>query len=105
MSEFTIERASECDIPGIVEVWKDFIDYHRELNQFHTRREDAHVNWEAFLRKMMLDDDALVLAALVDGKVVGYTIGRLKDYPLSTSTRSMGSSRTWPCCRATAAAA
>ena len=81
MTGYAIIKAQDGHVPGIVEIWKEFRDYHKELNPFHTRREGAHLSWEKFLKKMIESDDALVLVALSDDSVVGYSIARIQEYP------------------------
>jgi ribosomal protein S18 acetylase RimI-like enzyme len=79
----TVEIAPAADrhIPEIVEIWKEFIDYHRGIDPFFTRREDGHVNFERFVRGLIGSDDSQVLVAMDDGSVVAYSIARIGEYP------------------------
>ncbi len=73
--------AKEEHIAELVEIWKEFMDFHNEFNPFHSRREDGHKNWEVFLRKSMESELGLVLVCIDEEKVVAYSISHVKDCP------------------------
>ncbi len=73
--------ARAAHIGPIVEIWKDFMDYHGALDPFFLRTADAHLSFESFLRECMGCPDSLVLVAVEEGKVVGYALARLQLYP------------------------
>ena len=76
-----VVQAQEHHIPDIVEVWKEFMDFHGELDPLYTRREDGHVNWERFLDSLIAFEGAFVLVVLDGEKVIAYSITQIKDYP------------------------
>jgi len=76
-----ITVAEDSHVPGIVEVWKELMDFHRDIDPHWTRSEDGHINWEKFLRDLMKSEDAQVLVALDEGHVVGYSISEISKYP------------------------
>jgi hypothetical protein len=45
-----VRSATAEDVPGIVEVWKHFMDFHRELDRYHQRSEDGGDHFAAFVR-------------------------------------------------------
>lgn len=76
-----IITAREEHVDEIVQQWKEFMDFHNELNPFHARREDAHINWETFLRKSMDSKLSLVLVCMDNDKMVGFSLAHVKASP------------------------
>lgn len=73
--------AAESHVPQIVELWKEFEDFHKEIDSFFSRSKDGHVKFGEFVQKQMDSDDSLVLVA-VDGKdLIAYSISRISKYP------------------------
>ena len=82
MQDMRIIEAEEKHIPDIVDLWIGMMNYHKELNPYHTLRKEAPDNWERYLRNMMAKEDAKVLAALSDNDLpVAFIIGNIKGYP------------------------
>ena len=73
--------AREDHILPIVDIWKEFMDYHSAIDPFLIRSLNGHIHFESFLREMMNSPEALVLAALSRENVLGYAISRLNKYP------------------------
>ncbi len=76
-----IIKAEEKRLPEILDVWKEFMDFHGDLNPLFIRREDGHLNFERYLLEKMNSDDALVLVAIEDEHVVGYSLAMIANYP------------------------
>lgn len=74
-----VVEAEEKHVPDIVKIWKENMNYHKELDSYFTLRDDAHVTWETFLRERM--QNCFVLVGLDGEKVVAYSIARVNDYP------------------------
>jgi ribosomal protein S18 acetylase RimI-like enzyme len=64
-----------------LEVWKEFMDYHKNLDSLFTRRENGHLNFEKYIRELIKSNDAHVLVALDKEDVVGYSISLIQFYP------------------------
>ncbi len=73
--------AGEHHILSIVDIWKEFMDYHSAIDPFLARSLNGHIHFESFLREMMSSPDALVLAAVSRDNVLGYSISKLYKYP------------------------
>jgi len=73
--------ATESHVPEIVEMWKDFMDIHRDIDPFFTRRKDAHTNFKKFLRELIQSQDAQVLVAIYEGQVIAYSISQIQKHP------------------------
>jgi hypothetical protein len=59
-----IMPAAESHIPEIVEIWKEFMDYHSDIDPYFARNEEGHSKFEEWLKELMKSDTALVLVAL-----------------------------------------
>ncbi len=68
-------------IAEIVQQWKGFMDFHNELNPFHSRREDAHKSWEIFLRKSMDSELSLALVCVDHDNVIAFSLAHVKTNP------------------------
>lgn len=77
----TIIPAADSHVAEIVELWKEFMDFHKEIDPFYTRREDAHKNFESLVRSFVESEDSQVLVALDGVVVVAYSIGQIEKYP------------------------
>ncbi len=73
--------ANKSHVPQILEVWKEFMDYHKSLDSFFNRREDGHLNFEKYIGELINSNEAQVLVALEEHKVVGYSIALIQHYP------------------------
>ena len=76
-----IVLAEESHLPGILEIWKEFMDYHKDLDSLFTRREDGHLNFEKYIRNLIKSNNAQVLVVLDKEDVVGYSISLIQFYP------------------------
>lgn len=76
-----IVRAEHSHVPEIVELWKELMDFHKNLDSFFSRREDGHMNFEKHVNDLIESDDSLVLVALDEGHVVAFSISQISEYP------------------------
>ncbi len=73
--------ATDRHVPGIVERWKELMDYHRGLDPAFTRRPDGHRRFGHFLVDC-IDSDTFVVLVAVDGdEVLGYAMAKEERYP------------------------
>ena len=73
--------AREEHIAEIVQQWKEFMNFHNELNPLHSRREDAQNSWEIFLRKSMGSELSQALVCIDEEKVVAFSLAHIKNCP------------------------
>jgi len=73
--------AKDKHIPGIIEVWEELMDFHKNIDTYWSRREDGHITYEKFLREMLESEDAIVLVAVDNGRIVGYSSSRISEHP------------------------
>lgn len=62
-------------------MWKELIDYHKDIDLFFKRREDAHLNYESFARENIESEEATYFVAIEDNKIVGYVLVKIDEYP------------------------
>lgn len=81
-----VRTSTEADIPTIVDLWWETMDFHARLEpRFQLRSQpEAMKAWEKHLRENILEhDDWHVLVAEVDDRIVGMMIGSRQDpYPI-----------------------
>lgn len=82
--------AEEKHIPAIIELWKEFMDFHSAIDPFLQRSADAHIYFEKFLRENIVSPDAHLILALADGEPAGYTLARINSYPPIYNTPLFG---------------
>ncbi len=86
-----IIEATDSHIPEIVQVWKEFMDFHKDIDPRFPMSKNAHLNWEKYLRDLMDSEDALVLIALDKSRVVGFSISQISKYPPIFKRETYGS--------------
>jgi len=77
----TIIPATESHIPEIVEIWKEFMDFHSKIDPYFARNEEGHSKFEEWVKDLMKSDTAKVLVALKDGQVVAYSLSQINKRP------------------------
>lgn len=73
--------ATYSNIPEIVKMWKEYMDFHKEMDRIFTRTEDGHLTVGQYLRDQIDSDDSQVLVAEDEGHVVAYAISQVSSHP------------------------
>jgi ribosomal protein S18 acetylase RimI-like enzyme len=77
-----IKLAGEEHIPGVLEIWKDFMDFHQAKDSFFAMRKGADNEFSNYVREVISGDDTHALVALVNKeKVIGFSISAVKNHP------------------------
>jgi GNAT superfamily N-acetyltransferase len=76
-----IRLANRRDIPDIVRLWEELMDYHRELDPFFTRARHGADLFRRFLEQNLENEAACVLVAQAEDGVVGYCQGLMEQHP------------------------
>jgi len=76
-----IREATERDIGDLIELWKEFMDFHRVRDSFFTRRKNGHEMWAVYMKPNIKGDRYLVLIASEDDRPVGYCVATVLSYP------------------------
>lgn len=76
-----IRQATLADIPSLVDLWVEFIDYHAKLENGLQRSDGAAAAWAEYIGTIIVDDRWFVFVAEADGVLVGYVAATVADYP------------------------
>lgn len=76
-----IREAGTADLDEIVELWKEFMDYHRQRDPFFTRSADGHRRFRSFVADNLGSPDWVVLVAIEADRPVGYLMATVLEYP------------------------
>ncbi len=52
-----IRRAKPSDVPGLVALWEEFMDFHSALDLAFVRRANSAENWAAYITRKLNDDE------------------------------------------------
>jgi GNAT superfamily N-acetyltransferase len=85
-----VEKARVDQVSGIMSIWKDFMDYHAELDRFFTRRADGHVNFRRYVETLLASERSLMVVAIENEQVIGYSLAEIADYPPVFETERHG---------------
>ena len=74
-----ISRAEECHLPNIGRLWWEFILYNQAIDSHFAVREGSIPHFlENHVSRFMCSDDSLVLIAVENGTVVGYSLSEVQ---------------------------
>jgi ribosomal protein S18 acetylase RimI-like enzyme len=73
--------ATESHVPPIIELWKEFIDYHKDIQPVYTRAEDGDIKFGEYLKESIESEKAQVLVALDKGEAIAYSIAQISKRP------------------------
>ncbi|NIN01177.1 MAG: GNAT family N-acetyltransferase [candidate division Zixibacteria bacterium] len=76
-----IVEATESHIPGVIELWKEFSDYHRNMDPIYARSEDGPSKFGDYVKGLLGSDDSQVLVATDRGEAVAYSIAQILKRP------------------------
>jgi ribosomal protein S18 acetylase RimI-like enzyme len=79
--KFNIRKAVQADIPAIVELWKEFMDFHKERDSFFSRSAIGHEKFAEFCTGQITNESSYVLVAESDDQVIGYCLATISKYP------------------------
>ena len=85
-----IREASEKHIPEITKLWMEFMYFNAEIEPFDTSGDNVLTQVETHLRNKITSDDSLVLVAMDNQKVVGYSISQITQIPPFTRGKKLG---------------
>ena len=85
-----IRPARASDIPAIVELWIELMDFHAERDPWFRRSADGHIGFAEHLANCSDDVRYVLLAAELDGRVVGYSLAEIAQRPPAFAEREHG---------------
>jgi ribosomal protein S18 acetylase RimI-like enzyme len=90
MDTILYREGKEQDIPQLIELWKEFIDFHKKWDQFFSRSEEGPGNFGKYLLINLRKDDAALYIAEASGEIVGYILCLIQDYPPAFKIKKHG---------------
>ena len=75
-----IRKARQRDVDYIAQLWKEFMDFHRQHDDHFSRSRRGHLQFKDFLSKKISARNALVLVAQVNRRIVGYIVASIDAY-------------------------
>lgn len=81
MNDVLIRSACAGDIPAIVLLWRELMDFHGRLNPVFTRAFDGEEQYREQLFGWVFSDKSCVLVADRSGLIAGYCIAVTAQYP------------------------
>jgi ribosomal protein S18 acetylase RimI-like enzyme len=85
-----IIEATASHVPELYELWTEFFDYHRDIDPYYSRTEDAQEHIEKRFREKIEGEDSQVLVAVEEGEVVGYSLFWIAEGSLFVRQRRYG---------------
>ncbi len=89
-NQINIRKAVENDVAAMVELWKEMMDFHKELDQLFTRKATGHEGWTDFITGHISNDDSCVLVAECNNQIVGQCLGFVSEYPPGITSKRYG---------------
>ena len=79
----TVRQAQQADLPQILELWKELMDFHSARDSHFVRAEDGHERYEEFISECIAAADACVWVAEQKqaGKLVAHCLAMIAEYP------------------------
>ncbi|MHC4325903.1 MAG: GNAT family N-acetyltransferase [Planctomycetota bacterium] len=81
MEQIEVRKATPEDIPFIVRLWKEMMDFHRKRDPFFTLAVNSEEVFAKFVGKNIGSGTACVFVAVDGEKIVGYSQGTLEKHP------------------------
>lgn len=78
-----IRQARQADVPQILELWKELMDFHSARDGHFVRAEDGHERYGTFISECIDDPQACVWVAEEKqaGKLVAHCLAMIAEYP------------------------
>lgn len=90
MAHLRVITARRSHIPAIIELWKEFMDFHAALDPFYARRRHAHIGYGQHVMKSIGSRTKKLFAALDGEKIIGYAYAEIAKYPPVFAVRRFG---------------
>ena len=85
-----IRKAVENDVPTMVELWKEMMDFHKERDQIFTRTTTGHEGWIEFITGHISKEDSCVLVAECASQIVCHCLAFITENPPVITTERYG---------------
>lgn len=72
-SKLKILEAERIDLPEVVELWQELMNFHKDLDSFFSCSEDGSIRFMDHISKQIELENATILVAKKAGSVIGYS--------------------------------
>lgn len=79
--EVILRQATIEDVPSILELWKELMDFHKELDPIFSRSATGHEKFTEYAMKNIQNEDFYIVVAVDDEHLVGYCMAKISEYP------------------------
>lgn len=76
-----VRLARKKDVDEIVELWKYMMDFHGEIHPYFKTGPKGDKNFRGFLKRQIGSSGSLVLVAEDQGRIIGFCLGLIMEYP------------------------
>jgi ribosomal protein S18 acetylase RimI-like enzyme len=80
-TKVVIRTATRRDVPAIVALWEELMDFHQARDRLFTRARTGSRRFAGFVQENLRNDAACVLVAAAADRIVGYCQGMLDQHP------------------------
>jgi N-acetylglutamate synthase-like GNAT family acetyltransferase len=88
--QITIRKATAKDVPAILELWKELMDFHKKLDPIFTRSSSGHKRFAEFLIQHINSSDSCAFVAMYGKNPVGFCLIRISNYPPALEKQQYG---------------
>jgi len=79
--EVIIRKAVAADVPFIVELWKELMDFHKERDRIFSRSATGHESFADFITGHISNETSCLFVAEAGKGIVGYCLALIEKYP------------------------
>ncbi|HEX3014117.1 MAG TPA: GNAT family N-acetyltransferase [Methanobacterium sp.] len=76
-----IREANTEDIPSIVDLWEEMMNFHIQKSSIYDIRPDARQIYEFYLKKILKSHESTVLVCEIENEIVGYLMAEQSQLP------------------------
>ena len=80
-TDYVVRKASTYDVPQIVALWKELMDFHKEHDRFFSRSVTGHEGFADFITGHISSETSNVFVAEAGKDIVGYCLALVEKYP------------------------
>jgi len=85
-----IRRACLEDVPGLVSLWVEFMDYHSALDSDFVRTLDSVEKWTSYISTQIAENAVRIFVAESEAVIVGYIVAMVESYPPIITIKNYG---------------
>ena len=74
-----IRKANRKDIPDIIKLWCEFMDFHEKYDSYYMRSPRGHLKFKKFIDNQISSRKSLVLVAISENIICGYLLAMIEN--------------------------